>query len=158
MAWMGSVLGLAGSAMSFGGQVADGQARNAQASFSESHAREQAKQAGDQAATQELAVRRENNQQLGAQAAAIAESGSGFGGTNRRIQEQDATNAELQALFTRYQGRLEINRRDEEAKALEPQPSSMQRIFGRRGLGALSSVAGLARINGTLFGSTNRAW
>jgi hypothetical protein len=138
MAWAGAVMGIAGSALSIGGQVADGQAANAQASFSESHAREQARTVGNQAAARELSMRRETNQQLGAQSAAIAESGTGYGGSNKLIMDDSTTNAELAALWTRYEGKLAIQRYDEEAKALKPQPSSIQRMFGKRGLGRLS--------------------
>lgn len=158
MAWAGAVMGLVGSAASIGGQVADGQARDAQASFSEGHAREQAKQVGNQAAARELAIRRQSNEQLGAQAAAVAESGTGLGGSNAMIMEQDSTNAELAVLWTRYEGKLAIQRYDEEAKALKPQPSSMQRIFGKRGLGQLSTINRWQSSRQLVTGQKARGW
>lgn len=138
MAWFGAAAGAVSSGLSVAGSVADGQAAQVGASFSQDHARDQAKQVGNQGAAQEIDLRRQNNQLLGAQAAAIAESGTGFTGTNAMIQRQDAALAELDALNTRYQTALKINEYDNAALALAPQPSAMQRLLGKRGLGQLN--------------------
>lgn len=60
-----------------------------------------------QYSAREEALRRSARQALGAQRAAIAESGTGFGGSNLAIQKQSTANAELDALNLRYQGALE---------------------------------------------------
>lgn len=138
MAWFGAISGLVSTGLGVAGNVADGQAAAVGASYSQEHAREQARTVGDQAAAQELARRGQANQVLGAQAAATAESGTGFGGTNLLIAEESATLAELDALNTRYQGRIKMNEYDNAALALKPQPGAMQRIFGKRGLGRFS--------------------
>lgn len=52
-------------------------------------------------------IRRDARKALGAQRAAIAESGTGFGGSNAAIVKQSTTNAELDALNVRYSGALE---------------------------------------------------
>lgn len=51
--------------------------------------------------------RRESRQAIGAQSAAIAESGTGFGGSNAAIARQSLTNAEMDALNIRYGAALE---------------------------------------------------
>lgn len=55
----------------------------------------------------EESLRRNIRAQLGAQSAAIAESGTGFGGSNLAIQRQSETAGELDVLNLRYQGQLE---------------------------------------------------
>jgi hypothetical protein len=69
-------------------------------------ARVNARMAGQQANQREEQIRRENRMQMGEQAAAIAQSGTGPGGSNALIVEQSATNAELDALNTRYEGQV----------------------------------------------------
>jgi len=59
-----------------------------------------------QAFRDEETQRRQARQMLGTQAAAIAESGGGMGGTSAKLIEQSAANAELDALNIRYAGIL----------------------------------------------------
>jgi hypothetical protein len=58
------------------------------------------------ASANELAMRRQNDQRMGAMRAQAAESG-GFTGTNLEVLNQSATNMELDALNTRYRGQME---------------------------------------------------
>ncbi|MFN3856535.1 MAG: hypothetical protein ACK4RV_02215 [Caulobacter sp.] len=120
------------------GSVADEAAAAGQRSFSAAHARQNAQLVGNQGAARELQQRRMAGQLLGAQAAAIAESGTGFGGSNRLIQEQDAFLAEADALAVRYDTRLKISAYDNEARVLKPTTSPLQKLLGRRGLGQLN--------------------
>jgi hypothetical protein len=84
-------------------------------------------------------MRRESDQLLGAQRAAIAESGTGAGGSNGLIMAQDAALAELDGLTERYEGRLKMTELDNQADLLgAEQVSGMQQLFGKRGLGRLS--------------------
>ncbi|HYE45721.1 MAG TPA: hypothetical protein VEA44_08095 [Caulobacter sp.] len=139
MAWVGSVLGIVSSVAGTAGGVADGQASAAQRAFGAKAARENARLAGDQSAMQEAALRRDNAQLLGAQRAAIAESGTGAGGSNGLIAAQDAALAELDALTARYEGRLKMTEYDNQATLLGADSTSgLQRLFGKRGLGRLS--------------------
>lgn len=62
---------------------------------------------GRQYGAKEEEVRRNARRALGAQRAAIAESGTGFGGSNAAIMKQSTANAELDALNVRYAGALE---------------------------------------------------
>lgn len=79
-------------------QAADYQARvadiNAQAS-------------AQQYSAEEERVRRESRQVMGAQRAAIAQSGVGFGGSSQDVMRQSSIQAELDALNIRYAGSLE---------------------------------------------------
>ena len=62
--------------------------------------------AGMAASANELAMRRLNDQRMGAMRAQAAESG-GFTGTNLELLNQSATNMELDALNTRYRGQMQ---------------------------------------------------
>jgi hypothetical protein len=70
---------------------------NVQASMQNATIAEQA------ASANEIAMRRENDQRMGAMRARAAESG-GFTGSNLELLDQSATNMELDALNTRYRG------------------------------------------------------
>ncbi|MBX3480001.1 MAG: hypothetical protein KF842_06350 [Caulobacter sp.] len=139
MAWAGTILNIASAVTGVAGNVADGQASAAQRGYGALAARENARTVGDQAAAREVALRRESRETLGAQRAAIAESGVGDGGANRLLMAQDAALAELDALNLRYEGRLKMAEYDNQADLLgAEQVSGVQRIFGKRGLGRLS--------------------
>jgi hypothetical protein len=70
---------------------------NAQASMQNATTAEQA------ASANEIAMRRQNDQRMGAMRAQAAENG-GFTGSNLELLDQSATNMELDALNTRYRG------------------------------------------------------
>jgi hypothetical protein len=63
--------------------------------------------AGQQSSAEQERVRRESRQILGAQRAAIGESGTAFSGSNMDILRQSTANAELDALNVQYSGELE---------------------------------------------------
>lgn len=139
MAWAGAVLNIVSAVAGVAGGAADGQASAAQRAFSSKAARDNARTVGDQSAMRHEAMRRESGQMLGAQRAAIAESGTGSGGSNGLIAAQDATLAELDALTERYEGRLKMTELDNQADLLgAEQVSGMQQLFGKRGLGRFS--------------------
>lgn len=141
MAWAGAIMNVIGGVAGVAGGVADGQASAAQRAFSSQVARENARAVGDQSAMRQEAMRREVDQTLGAQRAAIAESGTGFGGSNGLIAAQDAALAELDLLTERYEGRLKMTEYDNQADLLgAEQTTGMQRIFGKRGLGQFSHM------------------
>lgn len=159
MAWIGAVMNVIGGVAGIAGGAADGQATQAQRAFSSQVARENARAVGDQSAMRQEAMRRENDQVLGAQRAAIAESGTGAGGSNGLIAAQDATLAELDLLTERFEGRLKMTEYDNQADRLgAEQTTGMQRIFGKRGFGALSSAGRHAHFRENVLGTTNRAW
>lgn len=149
MAWIGSVLNIAGAAMGMAGGVADGQATAADRTFQWQQAGENARVVAQQTGQRELAVRRDARQQLGAQAAAIAESGTGYGGSNRLIGEQDAVMAELDALNTRYEGALRVSELDNQQRLLSVQKPDMSPVSWQvhrkrfsEGFGALPKIGG----------------
>lgn len=63
--------------------------------------------AGQQSSAEQERVRREARQVLGAQRAAMAESGTAFNGSNVDIARQSTANAELDALNVQYGGEIE---------------------------------------------------
>lgn len=62
---------------------------------------------GQQTSAREEQVRRSARRALGAQRAAVAQSGTGMGGSNAALMAQSAGSAELDALNVRYAGTLE---------------------------------------------------
>jgi len=159
MAWAGAIMNIASGVMGVAGNVADGQASAAQRAYGSQVARENARTVGDQSAAQEESLRRESRDTLAAQRAAIAESGTGFGGTNSLLMAQDAALAELDALNVRYEGRLKMQELDNQARMLgEERTGGLQRIFGKRGLGAMSHFNWAPGANAALFGKPHRGW
>jgi hypothetical protein len=69
--------------------------------------RQQARVAEQQGLADEEAMRRQAREILGAQAAAMAQSGTGPGGSNELIARQSAALAELDALNIRYRGQMQ---------------------------------------------------
>lgn len=66
-----------------------------------------AQRVASQTSAREEQVRRQARIALGAQRAAIAQSGTGMGGTNAALVAQSTANAELDALNVRYAGELD---------------------------------------------------
>jgi hypothetical protein len=100
--------------------------------------RNQASVARAQGYADEESQRRYARQFAGRQAAAIAQSGSGVGGSNAMLIEQDAITAELDALNIRYAAGQRGAALDAEAKAVR-----------RAGKAAL--VKGVFRAGGSLM-------
>lgn len=81
-------------------QAANGQA--ASQNYDAQIADQNAAMSYAQGSQQEETQRRQARQTLGEQRAAIAESGTGFSGSNADVMRQSATNAELDAMNIRY--------------------------------------------------------
>src|SRR5687768_2109600 len=79
--------------------------------------RQQARTARAQGYADEESQRRYTKAFAGEQAAALAQSGTGTGGTNAMLIEQDAVNAELDALNIRYRSNLRGMALDSDARA-----------------------------------------
>jgi hypothetical protein len=99
-----------------------------------------ARVAYQQTGQQEEALRRQTGRFLGSQAAAVAQSGTGMGGSNADVMAQSARDAELDALTLRYEGDLK-------AKGLLADGRS-QRFQGNQ-----AKKAGYWRAAGSLLGS-----
>lgn len=102
-----------GTAMSAVGAVAGGYAQKSQAEaqakaaeYNANLTKMQADVERSQSAAREEQQLRRGRQVLGAQRAAIAQAGAGFGGSMADIMEESATAAELDALTMRYEGDL----------------------------------------------------
>lgn len=88
-------------------QSAQAKSQATAAEFNRDLANQNAATTSAQADLREEQMRREARQVQGAQRAAVAESGTGFGGSNQDILEQDAVTASLDALNARYEGQLQ---------------------------------------------------
>lgn len=76
------------------------------ANYNAEVSRQQAESAQQVSTQQQLAHARQARQVLGAQRAGVAQSGTGFGGSNKDILEQSGTLAELDQLNIAYEGDL----------------------------------------------------
>jgi hypothetical protein len=86
---------------------AAGYAKQAQAAgYDAKVERNQADFSIDQANAQEGQVRRMGREALGRQAAAFGAAGVGYGGSSETSLDQSAVNQELDALNTRYKGKI----------------------------------------------------
>lgn len=107
---------VASAAMSAYGAVKQGEAQkqmyDAQAQadqYNATVAKNNAQVANDQANQKEQLQRRQFNEVQGKAFAGVAQSGTGFGGSNADVLRQNAVNGELDALNIRYQGQLQSN-------------------------------------------------
>ena len=136
MAFLPVVLMAASAAVSAIGAIKQGQAAsasykssanaaryNAEVSTQNAHAAEAA------ASANELAMRRQNDQRMGAMRALAAESG-GFTGTNLTLLDQSASAMELDALNTRYRGQIQSRGLLAEANLDEYQAKAAQTNAG----------------------------
>lgn len=137
MAFMVAALPWISAAIGAVGAIQQSRQASATANYNARQQEVSANVARRQAAAREEMQRKEARKFLGRQRAAIAESGTGFGGTNQDIAVQSALDAELDALNIRYQGELEARGLNEQA--------NLTRLEGRQrsanyGLQAVSSV------------------
>lgn len=73
----------------------------------------------------EEAQRRQFRQFQGTQAAAIAQAGTGYGGTSSNVMDQSAVQAEIDALNTRYRGLSRATLYRAQGSAAKKQGNSM---------------------------------
>lgn len=117
---LSTALSVIGTVTSAVGSIAQGQQQaaaaqaqaqaNAQAQeYNATVARNNARIASDQANAKEEAQRRHFAQLQGQAVAGIAQSGTGFDGSNYDLLKQNAVNNELDALTIRYQGQNQSN-------------------------------------------------
>ena len=98
------------------------------------------------ASANELALRRQNDQRMGAMRAQAAESG-GFTGSNLEVLDQSGANMELDALNTRYRGATQ-------ARGLLDQSTLDQAQAQGAGMNASSATsAGYINAAGSALGS-----
>ena len=113
MAWFAVASMIASTAMKAYGAIQQGntmsanyKAEAAAENYNATVNTQNAQQAGMLASSRELMQRENQAQQMGNIRAGLAETGGGEGGTNAGVLRQSATNMELDALTTRYQGIL----------------------------------------------------
>jgi len=73
----------------------------------------------------EEAQRRQYRQFQGTQAAAIAQAGTGYGGTSSNVMDQSAVQAEIDALNTRYRGLTRATLYRAQGKAAKSQGNAL---------------------------------
>lgn len=145
---IGSTALKAGSALRSGySQSAQAKSQATAAEFNRDLANQNAEATSAQAGLREEQMRREARQVQGAQRAAVAESGTGFVGSNLDILEQDAVTASLDALNTRYEGQLQSAGYRNDAITQEYQRRGFKKQAKAAKVGAWLS-AGSAIING----------
>jgi hypothetical protein len=113
MAVLPVVLMAASAAMSAVGAISSAQAQSASyksqqqaANYNATVEKQNAAAAQAAASANEMNMRRQNDQIMGAQRARVAESAGGFTGTNVGVLAQSGANLELSALNTRYEGAM----------------------------------------------------
>lgn len=116
MAAIPVVMAVASAAIAAYGSISSAQAQSASYKSQQKAAQynaqaEQQNSAAAQAAASanEMAMRRTNDQRMGEIRAAVAQGTGGFSGSAGELVDQDAANAELDALNTRYRGTLEAH-------------------------------------------------
>jgi len=125
---------IASTAMSAIGSIRQGQAQaanyNAQAQANDYNAvvaQNNARVAADQANAQEEQQRRHFRELQGQAYAGIAQSGTGFTGSNEDVLTQNAVNNELDALTIRYEGQNKMKSLESQA-AIEKYNASINRM------------------------------
>jgi len=118
----------------------------------------QARQAYDAGTSNEVMQRRQAAQQLGAQRAAVAESGfNPNSGSALQVQRDSAINAEMDALQTRYEGLLRGNAFDQQARQDEYQAKVLRSSAKNARTSSYVSAAAAALSGATAYGSLSKA-
>ena len=145
---------VASSAVSAVGAMRQGQAQadsyNAQAQAQEYNAvvdRNNATMAADQANAQEEQQRRHFRATQGQAVAGVAQSGTGFAGSNADVLQQNAINNELDALTIRYEGQNKAKSFESQAN-LDKYGASVSRANASTAKSAGILNAGAALLSG----------
>ena len=155
MAQAAAVIPYVTAAVSAGSAAADAGAATGSKHFAAAVTRQNILTNSQQAGIREEQVRRDARQTLGEQAAAVAESGTGFGGSNRDLMEQDSAKAALDALNARYEGKLNRRNQQNSLNALTAEGGGIMGVFGRKGLAAPINYTSAF---GILTKDTDYAW
>lgn len=123
-----------------GYQNARAERDEARANARESYAA--ARRAADAGALNELAVRRQGRQAMGALRAALGQAGIGYGGSARDIMRESAGNAEYDAMIARYEGLVEARGYTAEGMAYDAAASNAKRAATGAVLGGVLGTVG----------------
>lgn len=143
MAFMVAALPYITAAIGAVGAIQQGQQARTAADYNARQEEVSANVARQQAAAREQLQRNEARKVLGRQRAAIAESGTGFIGSNRNIAIQSAMDAELDALNIRYSGELEARGLTEQANLTRLEGRQRQQNYGMQAIGSV--LGGVAK-------------
>jgi len=153
---------VAGAVLQGAGKLSSGLAQAGQQEAAANAAQYNADVSRNQAATayalgvqREQAVRDRSAQQLGAQRAAVAESGfNPNAGSALDTQLQSVRNAELDALQTRYQGILQGSQYEQQAAIYQYQADAARKAARGAKIGAYLSLAGQALSSYSSYGGS----
>ncbi|EEE04563.1 MULTISPECIES: hypothetical protein [Burkholderia cepacia complex] len=153
---------VAGAVLQGAGKLSSGLAQAGQQEAAANAAQYNADVSRNQAATaytlgvqREQAVRDRSAQQLGAQRAAVAESGfNPNAGSALDTQLQSVRNAELDALQTRYQGILQGSQYEQQAAIDQYQADAARKAARGAKIGAYLSLAGQALSSYSSYGGS----
>ncbi|UQP02232.1 hypothetical protein L0Z36_10125 [Burkholderia multivorans] len=153
---------VAGAVLQGAGKLSSGLAQAGQQEAAANAAQYNADVSRNQAATaytlgvqREQAVRDRAAQQLGAQRAAVAESGfNPNAGSALDTQLQSVRNAELDALQTRYQGILQGSQYEQQAAIDQYQADAARKAARGAKIGAYLSLAGQALSSYSSYGGS----
>ena len=153
---------VAGAVLQGAGKLSSGLAQAGQQEAAANAAQYNADVSRNQAATayalgvqREQAVRDRSAQQLGAQRAAVAESGfNPNAGSALDTQLQSVRNAELDALQTRYQGILQGSQYEQQAAIYQYQANAARKAARGAKIGAYLSLAGQALSSYSSYGGS----
>ncbi|SAK17435.1 hypothetical protein UA21_01692 [Burkholderia multivorans] len=153
---------VAGAVLQGAGKLSSGLAQAGQQEAAANAAQYNADVSRNQAATaytlgvqREQAVRYRSAQQLGAQRAAVAESGfNPNAGSALDTQLQSVRNAELDALQTRYQGILQGSQYEQQAAIDQYQADAARKAARGAKIGAYLSLAGQALSSYSSYGGS----
>lgn len=126
--------------------ISAGDSARKQAHFQADVSKQRAQVAADQANVNEDAQRRRAAMALGQQRAAIIQAGGGTDGTNAELAKESGTNAEIDALNIRYQGKLGVMSNTADASAATFAGDNANTAgYLNAGAAALSSYGGYTR-------------
>ncbi|WP_254213559.1 hypothetical protein [Burkholderia multivorans] len=156
---------VAGAALQGAGKLSSGLAQAGQQEAAANAAQYNADVSRNQAATaytlgvqREQSVRDRAAQQLGAQRAAVAESGfNPNAGSALDTQLQSVRNAELDALQTRYQGILQGSQYEQQAAIDQYQADAARKAARGAKIGAYLSLAGQALSSYSSYGGATKS-
>lgn len=141
-----------GTIMQANSQAAMLESQSTAARYNAEVSRQQGTAALQVSTQQQLALRRQQNQQLGRQRAAAAQSGVGLGGSNADLLEQSETLAELDVLNLAYEGALKAR-----GFALQSEMDEFQSRVYQSQVGPTKRAGYLSAI-GSLAGGYSRSY
>lgn len=152
MAFLAAYGGLIAAGIGAAASMSQAQQASEAAKYNEKVERGNAIAAGEQSNARQEAFRRQIRRNAGSLRGAIAETGTGFGGSNALIQEQSTLEAEMDALNIQYEG--EFAARSHNAQAMQ----FRQQAANAKAQGYMSAGSKLLSAFGSNYAQTGSIW